>query len=240
MSLLELRDVVKRYRDGRTERIVLRGVSLELASGELGVVWGARGSGRSTLLRVAAGIEPPDGGVVRFDGRDLEDHGEDVLGGGIGYCHRSLGSGGWQLVLDQVMVSLLARGIAPAAARSAAHVALERAGASECAALRVNALRAGEAVRVAVARVLALQPRLLVVDEPTQGVETIERDGILALLRSLAEDGIAVLASTDEPAGLSGAGRSWVLGEGELRGSSTGELAPVVPLLRAAGQRPGA
>jgi ABC-type sugar transport system ATPase subunit len=239
MSLLELRDVVKRYREGRSERVVLRGVSMMLDAGELGVVWGPRGAGRSTLLRVAAGLELPEQGVVLFAGVDLAASGEEVLGDGIGYCHKSLGSGGWQLVLDHVMISLLARGVDPDAARSRAHAALERTEAGECAALRLNALRAGEAMRVALARVLALAPRMLVVDEPTEGVETIERDGILSLLRSLADDGLAVLASTGEPAGLSGAERSWVLGEGELRGAPVSELAPVVPLRRAAGQRPG-
>lgn len=239
MSALELQRVVKRHRDGRSERVVLRDVSLELQAGELGAVWGPRGSGRSTLLRVAAGIEQPEEGVVLFEGHDLAVHGEEMLGGGIGYCHKSLGSGGWQLVLDQVMVSLLAHGVAPDAARSRAHAALERTGVGECAALRLNSLRAGEAMRVALARVLALGPRMLVVDEPTEGVEKLERDGILSLLRSLADDGLAVLASTGEPAGLSGATRRWVLGEGELRGAPVSELAPVVPLRRAAGQCPG-
>jgi ABC-type lipoprotein export system ATPase subunit len=240
MSLLELQGVVKRYRDGRSQRVVLREVSLELDSGELGAVWGPRSSGRSTLLRVAAGIERPEEGVVLFEGRDLATYGEELLGGGIGYCHKAFGSGGWQLVLDQVMVSLLARGVAPKAARSRAHAALERTAASDCAALRLSALRTGEAMRVALARVLALEPRMLVVDEPTQGVEITERDGILSLLRSLADDGLAVLVSTGEPAGLSGAARAWVLSEGELRGAPASELAPVVPLRRAAGQRPGA
>ena len=76
MSLLELERVAKRYRDGQLERVVLREVSLDLDGGELAVVWGLRRSGRSTLLRVAAGIEAPDEGVVRFDGRDLAVHGE--------------------------------------------------------------------------------------------------------------------------------------------------------------------
>jgi len=68
MSLLALEGVGKRYRDGARERIALREVSLALEAGELAAVWGLRRSGRSTLLRVAAGIEQPDEGVVRFDG----------------------------------------------------------------------------------------------------------------------------------------------------------------------------
>lgn len=239
MSLLELQRVGKCYRNGHLERVVLREVSLQIDAGELTVLWGLRGSGRSTLLRVAAGIEEPDSGVVRFDGRDLASHGEELLGAGIGYCQRSLARNASQPVLELVMLSLLARGVSPAQARSRAREALERAGAGGCAALRVSALDTAEAVRVALARVLALEPRLLVIDDPIQGVDLLERDGILALLRSLADDGLAVLASTGESTGLSGADRTLTLSEGELRGPPLRELGTVLPLRRLA-RRAGA
>lgn len=221
--------VAKRYRDGQLERVVLREVSLQIDGGELTVVWGLRGCGRSTLLRVAAGIEAADDGVVLFEGHDLAGHGEDFLGAGIGYCQRNLGSGS-QIVLDVVMVALLAGGIPPAQSRSRACEALERARISSCATLRVSALTAAETVRVSLARVLAQEPRLLVVDDPIQGVELLERDDILALLRSLADDGLAVLAGTGDATGLSGADRTLALSAGELRGPPRVELAPVVPL----------
>ncbi len=233
MSLLELQGVAKRYRDGELERTVLREVCLQVDDGELAMVWGLRRCGRSTLLRVAAGIEAPDAGVVRFDGRDLASHGEDVLGAGIGYCQKLL-RGGSQLVQEVLMVPLLAAGVAPARARSRAREALERVGAADCAALRVSALDTAETVRVALARVLAQQPRLLVVDDPVDGVDLLQRDGLLALLRSLADEGIAVLASTVEPTGLSGADRTLALSGGELRGPSRRELAPVLELRRGA------
>jgi len=84
--------------------------------------------------------------------------------------------------------------------------------------------------------VLVLEPRLLVVDEPTQGVDLPERDGILTLLRRLADDGIAVLTSTSDPAGLSGADFALTLSGGELRGAPQAQLAPVLQLRRAARQ----
>jgi len=237
MSLLELQGVGKRYRDGQLERIVLREVSLELNRGELAVVWGLRGSGRSTLLRLAAGIETPDEGVVRFDGEDLSGRGEEMLGDGIGYCQTPLPRGEWQPVLDQVMLSLLARGVPPRTARSRAAAALERAGAAGCVGMRLSELQVAEIVRVALARVLALGPRLLVIDEPTKGVDLLERDGILSLLHSLADDGIAVLTSTGESTALAGADRTLALSEGELRGPPAQELAPVLALRRPAGRR---
>jgi ABC-type lipoprotein export system ATPase subunit len=234
MSLLALENVGKRYRAGQLERVVLREASLTLEAGELTVVWGMRGSGRSTLLRVAAGVEAPDAGVVLFDGRDLAVHAEEVLGGGIGFCQKTFAFTGWQTVLDQVMVALLARGITAADARSRAGAALERAGAARCASMRLAELDRAESVRVALARVLALGPRLVLVDEPIEGVDLLARDAILSLLRSLADEGLAVLASTSDSAGLSGADRTLALSEGELRGSPAPELAPVLALRRSA------
>ncbi len=236
MSLLALEDVRKSYSDGPRERSVLRGVSLELEAGELAVVWGLRRSGRSTLLRIAAGIEPPSAGIVRFQGHDLARNGERVFGRGIGYCQRSSHFAEAQSALEHTMVGLLARWVSPTQARSRALAALERVGAESCAGLRQRELSSSETVRVALARTLALEPQLLVIDEPVKGVELVERDGILALLRSLADEGLTVLASTGESTALSEADRALTLGEGLLRGSAAGELAPVLEL-RPPGQR---
>ncbi len=237
MSLLALEGVGKRYSGAAGGRAVLCDVSLQLDVGELAVVWGLKGSGRSTLLRVAAGIEAPDSGTVRFEGRDLANNGEDLLGGGIGYPERMFRFTEGQGVLDQVIVGLLARGVSPRHARVQARRALERVDAEHAATQRVAALDEGERVRVSIARALALEPALLVIDEPTRGVDLLERDGILALLRSLADEGITVLASTRDSTGLAGADRALVISEGELRGAPPAELATVLPLRRPAGRR---
>jgi ABC-type lipoprotein export system ATPase subunit len=239
MSLLELERVAKRYRRGELERQVLRDVCLQIDPGELAVVWGLRGSGRSTLLRLAAGIESPDSGVVRFDGRDLAKHAEKVLGAGIGFCQRPPLATGYRPALELVMTPLLASGVAPRQARLKASRALEHAGAADYADVRASALETDEALRVAIARVLALAPRLLVIDDPIHGVDLLRRDGLLGLLRSLADSGLAVLVSTGDSTALSGADLTLSLSQGVLRGPPASELAPVLPLRRAA-QRGGA
>jgi ABC-type multidrug transport system ATPase subunit len=235
MSLLELRDVHKRYEDDNGARTILRGVSLRIDVGELAVVWGLRRSGRSTLLRVAAGIEPPDAGTVRFDGRDLAREGERLLGEGIGYCQKTLRFADGHTGLDHAMVGLLSRWVPPAKARLRALGALERTGVAHCARMTRRELSSAEAVRVGLARTLALKPRMIVIDEPVKGVELSERDPILGLLRSLADEGITVLASTGESTGLSQADQGLALGGGELRGAPPMELAEVLPLHSARG-----
>lgn len=228
MSLLELERVSKFY--GRLdERVALREVSLLIEVGEMIVVWGMRRSGRSTLLRIAAGIEAPDKGVVRFEGCDVRAHPGATLGDGIGYCRKRFAPSEGQLVVDHLITGLIARGVPLSLAASRARAALERAEIAHCATLTPGELDCAEMVRAAIARALAFAPRLLLIDEPTIGVDLLARDAILLLLHSLAQEGMAILASTGESPGLSGA-RALTLSEGELHGRQAHELAEVVPL----------
>jgi energy-coupling factor transporter ATP-binding protein EcfA2 len=232
MSLFELEHVGRRHRNGAHERTILRDVSLELDGGELVAIWGLRRCGRSTLLRIAAGIEPTDSGRVRFAGRELSGAGGLELGGGIGYCARA--SLDAPSVLDELLLGQLARGVRGPLARARAYTAMARVGAADCAPRALHELDGAEALRVALARALALEPSLLVVDDPVRGVDLLQRDSILALLRSLADDGVAVLIGTDEATALAGADRALSLSDGVLRGASAPELAEVLPLRRRA------
>jgi putative ABC transport system ATP-binding protein len=236
MSLLELRRVGK-YRARGSRRIeVLRDVSLEIDAGELVAVWGLRRSGRSTLLAVAAGIDPPDSGAVLFEWTDLTARGASVLGDGVGYCHQAVGMASGRRVIDTVRAGLLARGVPVPVAYSRAHEALQRVGVERFNELVLGDLDAAEAVRVAIACALVLGPRVLVIDEPTKGVDLLQRDEIVLLLRSLANEGIAVLVSDGDGSGLSDADRALTLAGGELRGRSSPQMGTVLPLQRRAGK----
>jgi ABC-type sugar transport system ATPase subunit len=228
MTLLDLKHVGRSFSCG--SRVALDDVSFVIGAGEMVVVWGERQSGRSTLLRIAAGIETPDTGVVRFDGRNLADRGEEILGGGISYCRRQFRAYRGATVLDQLVASQLARRVPQSTALTRAWRALERVDANWCATVATTELKTEETVRVAIARALTSDPRLMVVDEPTIGVDLLKRDDILQLLRSLANDGIAILASAGEGTALLGADRVLSLGKGRLHGELTPDLAPVTDL----------
>ncbi len=230
MSLLELRNVCKRHRGGGRTVVVLGEASLDIDPGELVAVWGLRGSGRTSLLRLAAGIDAPDAGTVCFDGRDLAEHGEQILAREIGYCHKSFPGARGEPAIGQVLLGLLINGVRGKEAHARAREALERAGAERLATRRVSDLDRSERVRLALAHALALGPRLLLIDEPVAGVELEERDGILLLARSLADEGIAVLMTVGDLTGLTGADQSFTLAEGELRGSGKRALQPVADL----------
>jgi ABC-type sugar transport system ATPase subunit len=230
MALLELEHVGKCYKRG--SRVALDDVSMEIHTGEMVVVWGERQSGRSTLLRIAAGIETPDAGTVRFESRDLTTRDRKKLGQGVGYCRREFRRQRGPTVIDQLIAGQLGRRVPQPAALTHAWRALERVHASSCAELAATELKADEAVRVAIARALTCNPRLLVVDEPTLGVEPLDRDGILKLLRSLADDSIAILSSTGEGTGFLGADRVLALDKGKLDGELSPDLAPVTDISR--------
>jgi ABC-type sugar transport system ATPase subunit len=230
MSLLEIRAVGKSH-VRRSRRIqVLRDVSLEVDVGELVAVWGARRSGRSTLLAVAAGIEPPDRGAVLFEGKDLTTRGATALGDGIGYCRQGIGGASGRRVIDSVRAGLLARGVPVPLAHARAHEALHRVGVERFNDLVVGDLDAAEAVRVSIAGALVFGPRVLVIDEPTKGVDLLERDEIVLLLRSLADEGIAILVSDGDGSGLSDADRALTLTGGELRGRGSPEMGALLPM----------
>jgi putative ABC transport system ATP-binding protein len=236
MALLELEHVSKRFGRGSGERIALHDVTLELEHGELVGVWGRRRSGRSTLLRVVAGIELPDEGVVRIEGRTL-----DGARAQVRFCRRSFRAAEGNTVLEQLTTGQLTRGASVSAARAQARHALARLGAQHAAPLRPAELDGAEAIRVAIARALVREPKLLVIDEPTLGAELTARDEILALLRELANEGIAVLYSATDSSTLTGADRAVSLAKGSLGGElATAELAPVVPLRPAVAGSAGA
>jgi energy-coupling factor transporter ATP-binding protein EcfA2 len=234
MTLLEFREVCKRTGYAGREVVVLDRATLRIDAGELVALWGLRHSGRTTLLRLAAGIDAPESGTVRFDGRDLAEHNEDLLGSEISYCQEPFRDAGAQTVTHELIVGLLVNGFSRRNARERAAEMLERVGAAQLATRRISELDAGERIRVAIADSLSMAPRLLVIDEPVAGVELHDRDGILLLLRALADQGTAVLMSVGDTTGLTGADQALTIGDGELSGSVKQRLAPVIDLRPAA------
>lgn len=246
-ALLVLDAVTKRFdRGGRRgrERVALHDASLELGAGELAAVWGQRRSGRTTLLRIAGGLVAPTVGAVRFDGRDLR--ASPALGarGGIAYCHRQFSPVIGDAVIEHVAAPLLSGRRATAEAEAQAFAALKRVGATGCAELSPDELDHGETIRVAMARALVIEPRLLLVDEPAVGLApTPEGAGALyALLESIAhDDGVAVLTTVDDASGLAGADRALTIDAGELHGQlSAAEPSAAVVDLEARRARPTA
>jgi predicted ABC-type transport system involved in lysophospholipase L1 biosynthesis ATPase subunit len=230
MVLLSVEDVTKHYRRGRREFLALRSVSIEVEDRELAVILGSRKSGRTTLLRVASGLERPDNGTVRFVGRVLSGPGA-VLGREIAYCHTAFPRVEGERVVDHVALPLLARRCSKREGRRAAEWALERVSAVDCAAMEPHELNAVERVRVSIARGIAGGPRIVVVDDADTGMSSTQAGGVRALLSSLArDDGVSVLMSASDPTFVAGAERAYTLEAGRVRGEAQAPTAEVLPL----------
>ena len=165
---------------------------------------------------------------MRFEGEKLR--GPTTIGAGIAYCSVAAHVGEAWSVQRELVETQLVRGVTRRHARIRAHEALERVHAHHLTGCLLRTLRGAERVRALLALSLTSAPRLLLVDDVVAGVEPLERTGILRLLRSLADDGVAVLTSTDETPALAGAHRALTLSEGRLHGRLAPQFAEVVPL----------
>ena len=220
-ELLALQGVSKSYRRGGRRLRVLTDASLEVASGEVGVVVGSRDEGKTTLLKIAAGIEQPDTGEVWLADRDLAvfDDGERsrLLGFEIAWTNRD-GTGVKLEVLDYLALPLaMGRGRGRHEARSLATKALERVGAASCAQRRWSELSDWERVLVGFARGLVCRPRLLVLDSVIDGLGMRRtREAGELLLALTAELGCGVLMSCSDLEASLFADRVWSLEGGRL------------------------
>lgn len=231
MSLLRFEHV--RLADRQCpERALLEDICLEVDEGELVAILGKRRSGRSSLLRLACGLLAPDAGSVHFAGRALRG---PAIGDGIAYCTGAFGAGkAWPVERELTEVQL-ARGVSRREARARAQAALERTGARGLAQRLLRGLGGADQARTMIALALTGAPRLLLIDDVVTGVPLTERMRIIGLLRSLADEGLAVLSSTDEAPALAGADRALTLSDGRLHGRIAPQLAEVLPLRTSAG-----
>lgn len=230
MSLLAIEGVTKRVRRGRTSRTLLHDITLDVEPGQFVSVWCLDGPERTALARIAAGLERPDDGVVKLDGIEVERALAEARRGHLRFVEPYSAAAAGNTVLSYVQMPLLARGVAPRHAEARAAAALAGVGASSLAELCIEDLDPTEAVRVAIAESMVGEPRIIVLDDPTREVDLLARGSIIRLLRSIADSGTAVLATTSEAIGVAGVDRALTLGDGKLRADVSAPVAEVVPL----------
>jgi len=194
--MLEVRDVSVSF-DGND---VLGHVSLDVADGELVALLGPSGTGKSTLLRVIAGIVRPDGGAVRIDGVDVSDLPTHRRGVGMVFQDEQLFP--HLDVGDNVAFGLRMAGVPKDQRRRRSDQLLEMVGLAGFAERSIERLSGGEAKRVALARSLAPAPRVLLLDEPLTGLDQglrVRLAGELAdILRSTGTTSLWVTHDVDE------------------------------------------
>jgi ABC-type lipoprotein export system ATPase subunit len=221
-SLLTFEEVTRRHPDGHRELVVLQAATFKVDRGLCVGINGAPRSGKSTLLRLAAGIELPDNGVVRIDGRDTATMSnlqrERLLRHEVGlvsiddwYPKRH------ESVLDYVAIALGSDGATLSQARQSAKRALAEVGLDRWAADAASRLSVGERMRAMLARALVRQPSLLLVDEPAVIPKLSDRDDLLKTLRAVtATRRTTLLMASEDMAPLRGTDFVISVADGEI------------------------
>ena len=220
MSLLVVRDLEVR----RGVRHVVRGVSVDVARGEILAVMGASGAGKTSVLRAVAGLDPITAGTVAIDGLQLS-AGPLPRGEALRQLHRRVGMV-FQFhhlfehltALHNVWLAMVHVQRQPQAdAEQKARELLDHLGVGDRADATPRELSGGEAQRVAIARALAVGPPLLLMDEPTASLDPARRGELAATLRQLASEGrTLVVATHDEEFARSCAHRVLIMEEGRV------------------------
>ena len=205
MSLISLRNVTKTYHVGEVDVQALRGISLDVASGDFVTVAGPSGSGKSTCMHILGCLDRPTSGEYTLDGRDVSHLSGDELAAvrnrKIGFVFQGFNLLARTSALENVELPLLYGSKEGAAARRRrAMEALEIVGLADRAEHHPNQLSGGQQQRVAIARALINKPSILLADEPTGNLDSRTSVEILGIFQRLnAEQGITIVLITHEP-----------------------------------------
>lgn len=230
MMIIEARDLAKTYRGGDGQAIhVLDGVDLAVRRGEMVAIVGASGAGKSTLLHVLGALDRPTRGVVHLDGEPLHGRSDDELAairnrkvGFVFQFHHLLREFS---ALENVMMPLRIAGEDVKRARSRAEELLARVGLSGRMTHRPGELSGGEQQRTAVARALALDPAIVLADEPSGNLDHMNSERLHDLFAQLARDlEISMVVVTHNRSLASRADRALLLEDGRLRDTDVKEV----------------
>jgi ABC-type lipoprotein export system ATPase subunit len=196
LELVRCTDLTRTYGSGAGEVRALRGVSCTLQPGTQVALTGPSGSGKTTLLHVLAGLDTPTGGMIAWPGLDGSPEGRPGL---VGMVFQGPSLLPPLDVTENIALPLLFAGFTETQARDRALAALHDVGLDELAARLPEELSGGQAQRVAVARALAVRPRLIIADEPTGQLDSAHAAQVIGLLLDAATVlGAALVLSTHD------------------------------------------
>src|SRR6202451_477551 len=206
MELIRLEDVTKTYSLGEVSVPVLKGVSLEIARGEMVALMGASGSGKSTLMNILGCLDRPTSGQYWLDGWDVSQSSGDeralIRNRQIGFVFQSFNLLAPPSALDNVIMPLAYTNalLSKREAQLRGRAMLERVGLSDRTDHQPSQLSGGQQQRVAIARALINHPQMVFADEPTGNLDSKTSKEILRMFQDLSEqDGITVVLVTHDP-----------------------------------------
>ena len=194
--MIELKDVRKSF--GKNE--VLKGINLQIDKGEVVVIIGPSGSGKSTVLRTTNYLEEPTSGHVIVDGMDLSDKNKlNAVRTEVGMVFQNFNLFPHMTVLDNLTLAPVnVRKTDKKEAQDIAMKLLERVGLADKAQMYPDSLSGGQKQLVAIARALAMKPKVMLFDEPTSALDPEMVREVLDVMKSLADEGMTMVIVTHE------------------------------------------
>jgi putative ABC transport system ATP-binding protein len=220
MSFLELQALSKSYGDGSTVVHALVDITLSVDRGQLVAVMGPSGSGKSTLLTIAGSLEEPTSGQVLIDGRSLASMSRNdkarLRRRSIGFVFQDFNLLAGLTAVENVSLPLELDRTSAKRARAAAMTALEAVGIAERAEHYPDELSGGERQRVAIARAVVGERHLLLADEPSGALDSVNGEAVMKMIREACQRGVAAIVVTHDARLASWADRVVFLRDGRV------------------------
>ena len=202
MSMLELRQVSKSYGEGANEVDAISEIDLTVERGSLVAIMGPSGSGKSTLLTIAGSLEEPTSGEVMIDGARLAGMSRNdkarLRRRTVGYVFQDFNLLAGLTAVENVSLPLELDGVSMKKARSQGVAALEGLGLADRAANYPDQLSGGERQRVAIARAVVGQRSLLLADEPSGALDSVNGEAVMRMILAACHGGVAAVVVTHD------------------------------------------
>ncbi len=220
-TILELRNICRRFMLGETSIDALHDISLAIREGEFLAVWGPSGSGKSTLMNIIGLIDTPTQGKVSFCGQDTrllaDDELTDFRGKHIGFVFQNFNLVPVLSALENVMLPLQIQGVAEREASVRAAAALVDVGLERFRHSLPDKLSGGQRQRVAIARALVVNPKLVIADEPTANLDSENSRMVIELMRAMNRARrVTFIFTTHDPRLLDHVDRKILLRDGQI------------------------
>lgn len=203
MQIIKVEDVTKIYSTGSVETTALQEVSFEIQQGEYVAIMGPSGSGKSTLMHILGALDSPTHGRYILDGHDVSRLDEDELAQirneKIGFVFQAYNLLPRTTALKNVMLPMMYAGIETKKQIEKAMEYLKMVGLADRMHHTSNQLSGGQQQRVAIARALVMHPSILLADEPTGNIASVQAEEIMGIFQRLNDEGHTVIMITHEP-----------------------------------------
>ena len=219
--MINLRGVSKTVSSGGRPLTILHPLDLHVQAGQRLAIVGPSGSGKSTLIGLMAGLDQPSSGEILIDGTDITKLGEDALarlrGRAIGFVFQQFNLIPTLTALENVEVGLAPTGVGRHELRHRSFALLGEVGLSDRAQHLPAQLSGGEQQRVAIARALVAEAPLVLADEPTSQLDSVNSEAVAAILRDLVDTrGLTAVVTTHDPIVVAAADRTIELDDGRV------------------------